>query len=171
MTNAIEVESCNVHGSPYCIWFEEGSFHFEDVEAKETLPLSNSHLRWFIKSILELLQGPPNRYFFKNDWDDYGVTRISKFIADSGCYLRCVIWPAMGGRFFIHIHSGVSQQGWKSFPKMLNEFLIKYEYTQWKKQQLPKTKPINQRPTGVEILSVQVQGPSYADKVKLKDQR
>lgn len=83
MDFALEVESCKIQGSFYCIWFEGGVFNIEDVEAKKFIPISATQLRWFINSISKLLQGPSDRYFQKKNRDDYGPSSISKFKANA----------------------------------------------------------------------------------------
>lgn len=64
-----EVESCKVNGLSFCIWYESGQYHVEDMDANKFLILPVSHLCWFMGSISELLRGSSNRFFLRNGCD------------------------------------------------------------------------------------------------------
>lgn len=58
----MEVESCNISESFYCIWFEYGFLRIEDMEAQKTLVLFDSQLRWFIEAMESLVRDSKNRF-------------------------------------------------------------------------------------------------------------
>lgn len=61
----MEVGSCRILGAPYCIWYENGLFQVEDMEAKKILPLSSSQLCWFQEAIKKLCQQSEMHYFIR----------------------------------------------------------------------------------------------------------
>lgn len=77
----MEVKSCNVNRLSFYIWYESDKFLVEDMEANKLLLLSQSHLRWFVKNISELIQSFVPCFFLRNEHGDYGVTQLSKFRA------------------------------------------------------------------------------------------
>lgn len=93
----MEVESCKIDHLFYCIWYENGTFLVEDMEAKKILPISNSQLVWFQEAISQLSQKPENEYLFKKEKFEKVVTKFSKFRAKKGWVMRCFVWPCKGG--------------------------------------------------------------------------
>ena len=61
----MEIESCKIIDLFYCIWFENGLFQVEDVDANKILPLSNFELSWLQEVFSELSQKPENQFFLK----------------------------------------------------------------------------------------------------------
>ena len=59
----MEVFSCKINQSHYCIWKENESCIIEDVEANKTPSLTNDQLRWTQNAIVELLNSPVERFF------------------------------------------------------------------------------------------------------------
>ena len=86
----MEVKSSKIVDSFYCIWFEEGRFHIEDVDFQKVPNLSKNQLEWFIDSIAALVNEPTWKFFSKSGSDETGITRLSKFRTPSGWFLRCV---------------------------------------------------------------------------------
>lgn len=76
------------------------------LEAKKVLPLSELHLHWIVDQISEPLTGSSDHFFLRSVKAEGRVIRLSKFRANPGWILRCVVWPSSGGRFFIHIPTG-----------------------------------------------------------------
>ena len=111
-------------------------FHIEDVEARKILSLSDTQFKWFLKEISEFLSGPENSFLLRNGFDDFGSTRLLKFRSKVGWITRCVAWQRNKNLSFIHICSSVSRQGWKSFHKMLERFLMKHDYLIWYRNHL-----------------------------------
>lgn len=93
----MEINSCCIENIYYCIWFEKDWYFIEEMCNNVLLPLHLSHLVWFEKSFVELLQDPIQAYFFKHEKDDLGACRIRKFRINSRMYVECVVWPASGG--------------------------------------------------------------------------
>lgn len=162
LSQIMEVRSCKINECFDCIWFESNLFHVEDIEARKIIQISLSQLRWFIEAIQELLQSPYN-FYLKNRRDDKGAVRLSEFRSNSGWFLRCIVWSSFGGRFFIHIHLGVSFIGWNSFVEMLSGFL---KLHCWKMKS--GSTPIYSLPNTIGSNSYTSNGPnsSYTDAVK-----
>ena len=80
----MEVERCKVANALYCIWLDKEYFHIEDREAHKILTLSDTQLRWFLKEISEFLHGPENAFLLRNGFDDFGSTRLLKFMSKVG---------------------------------------------------------------------------------------
>ena len=130
----IEVESCKVVNALYCIWFDKEYFHIEDLEARKILMLLDTQLRWFLKKILEFLRAPENVFFFFLEMVFMSLKVQSHWCV--GWVMRCVGWKKNKEQSFIHICPGVSRQGWKSFHKMLESFLMKHDYLNWYRKHL-----------------------------------
>lgn len=121
----MKVVSCKINGLFFCTLFEDGNFIIEDMEVRKAIYLSKSHSLWMVKQISDLLNGSSVRFFLREVRDDSGAMRLSKFKSKMGWNLRCVVWPATGGRFFIHVPEGTAQQGWTEFLGMINSFIIR----------------------------------------------
>lgn len=121
----MEVVSCKVSQSHYCIWNDEGCVHIEDVEACRILSVSENHLQWILTALSKLLRGPADGYFQNFGEMNGGRLKISKFKAKIGWVLSCDYWPYSGGSLqFKSVHRR-KQQGWMSFCNMLNKFVAK----------------------------------------------
>ena len=151
----MEVVSCKIDLSHYCIWKEEDSCFIEDVEACRSISISVSQLRWTQSVISDLLRTLVDNYFNKFGDIDRGRLRILKFQAKFGWVLSCDHWPYSGGLFNIRVCSGKDQQRWKSFCKMLEKFVEKMDYVRW------YSGNISSFPS-----SQMVEKSSYADKAK-----
>ena len=75
----MEVESCKVVDSFYCIWFEKGLFHIDDVYLRKILRVTKHQLKWFIDSLSDLVQGLERKFFLKNGNDGNGASKLTKF--------------------------------------------------------------------------------------------
>lgn len=105
-----------------------------------------------MEQIRELLNGPREQFFLRNTRDNSGVIRISKFRIESRWTLRSVVWPALGGRNFLHIPIGATQKGWLSILKIIEGFLNNFEADRRQQDQYQKL----EKPPKI----------SYADMVK-----
>lgn len=89
------------------------------MEARKIIHLSETHMLWTVKQITDLLNGSSIHFFLREMRDASRVMRLSKLKNNIGWNLRCVVWPATGGRFYIHVPEGAAQ-GWNEFLEMLN---------------------------------------------------
>lgn len=133
----MEVVSCKILHSHFCIWLNNDRFHVEDVEAQRSLVISETHPNCFLAEIVELVRAPEDRFFLKFGELDFGRTMLSQFRSENG-------W----------VFSGDDEEGWQSFLQLLERFLSNLEYKKWFSSHcLPAKHPS------------QIQSSSYADKV------
>lgn len=83
----MEVKSCKIVDSYYCILFNEGPFHIEDVDFQKILSVSKHQLEWFVDLLFVLVKEPNWKFFIRNGNDGSGATRLTKFRAPSGWFL------------------------------------------------------------------------------------
>ena len=126
----MEVKNCKIVNSFYCIWFEKGRFHIEDVDFQKIISLSKTQLEWFIVSTSALVKEPDWKFFSKFGRDETGFTKLSKFRSPSGWCLRCVARSSSGIQSFIHIYSGEDRKGWISFLNMIRSFSLTHSTLQ-----------------------------------------
>lgn len=81
------------------------------LEVNKVLILSSLHLRWFVDSILDLLQGPINRFYLRNGRDGLSALWLSKFWLEFGWVLRYEV--SFICRWVICLMGGVLS--WKCF--------------------------------------------------------
>lgn len=71
----MEINSYCIENNYYCIRFEKDCYFVEDLSTTSVLSLHHSHLTWFEKHLVDLLQGPVQAYFFKQERDEMGTCR------------------------------------------------------------------------------------------------
>lgn len=93
------------------------------MKARKAIYLSESHTLWMVLQLSNLLNGSSVHFFLREVRDELGAMRLSKLKSNTSWNLRCVVWPATGGRCFIHVPEGSAQQGWNEFLNMVNNFI------------------------------------------------
>jgi len=121
----MEVKSCRIQDSFYCIWFERGYFHVEDVDFRIIRKVSKLQLEWFVEAITNLVKEPEWKFFLENRNEGRESARLTKFRTPSGWFMRCVARKGYSDFSFIHIFSGDSKKGWSSFLNMIKDFLLR----------------------------------------------
>lgn len=91
------------------------------------LPLHLSHIRWFVRVMVEMMQKSFYSNFFKQDRDDLGTCLIQKR-TPPGWLMECVVWPRTGGRKILQIPYGSFQRDWFAFCDMIKDFLASNDY-------------------------------------------
>ena len=87
----MEIASCKVNQSHYCIWKEKEDLIIEDVEASKSISISEAQLRWILLTISDLLNNPVDRFFKKDGEVDIERMKIFNFQANSEWLLSCDI--------------------------------------------------------------------------------
>ena len=124
----MEIASCKVNQSRYCVWKEKENFIIEDVEASKFISIFEAQLWWTLHTISDFLNNPGDRFFTKDGEVDRGQMKIFKFQANSRWILNCDIWSYSGGYSILRICSGVNMQGWSSFCRMLKKYVDIVDY-------------------------------------------
>lgn len=130
----------------YLVWFRYlfcGRYGCQQSSSFITLPSELVYRHHFWASSRSLLF-----FILKNGRDYSDATRLSKFTTSLGWFLKCVMWPSSGGRYFLHVHSGDSQKGWCSFLDLLSDFLKKWKSRKSKTRQRSQHNVLNTKDQG-----------------------
>ena len=73
------------------------------MEANRKMILSDSQVVWFVDNILEMAKKPTSSFFEREGKDADGRSKLSKIDKAGKWSMRCVVWPKVGDKLFIHV--------------------------------------------------------------------